>query len=436
MTAVGPGTPLRAARGALAFGLVTVLAGFGGFGTWAAMAHLQSAAVAVGEVTVDSYRKTVQHLKGGIIGELLVRDGDHVAADDVLLRLDDTQLRTADEILSNRLNESLARQARLAAERDDAEKIAFPEELLQRSRQPLVAEAMTGQLNIFNARRHLLDGQIAVLRQRNEQFVEEVTALDAQQRAMLRQLNLIAEEIGTVEYLLRSGLGQKPRLLSLKREEARLEGERGEHLAQMARIRQSISGTELEIMTLRNRRLDEVAGDLREADTMIHETRERLLENQDALRRTVLRAPQSGVVVNMRFHTPGGVVGPGEAILELVPRDDRLVVLARIRPDDIDSVHPGLRAEIRLTAFKQRITPMVDGEVETVSADRLNDPRTGETYYLARVQLDPRSLSQATTAPLYPGMPAEVLVLTGARTALDYLLSPIANALPRAWREQ
>lgn len=432
---VSPASPLRAARGPVAFGIVTVLAAFGGVGTWAAMAPLHSAAVAVGEVTVDSYRKTVQHLEGGIIGAILARDGDVVDADDILVRLDDTRLRANRRILLNRLREGLARQARLAAERDGESEIAFPEELLDRASDAEVAEVIDGQRNLFKARRQLLDGQIAVLRQRNEQYAQEVAALDAQQRAMLRQLDLVAEEVATVQYLVRSGLGQKPRLLALQREAARLEGERGEHLARMARIRQSMAGTELEIINLQNRRIEEVAGDARETETLIHDTRQELAELEDAIRRTVIRAPQPGVIVNLRFHTTGGVVGPGEAILDIVPRNDRLIVEARIRPEDIDVVHPGLAAQVRLTAFKQRLTPTADGTVITVSADRLHDEPGDEAYYLARIALDPVSVS-ALPAELYPGMPAEALIITGRRTAFDYIAAPIAQALPRAWREE
>ncbi|MBW7852275.1 MAG: HlyD family type I secretion periplasmic adaptor subunit [Rhodospirillales bacterium] len=429
-----PPSPLGSARGALTVGIVTVLAAFGGLGTWAAVAPLHSAAVAVGQVTVDSYRKTIQHLEGGIIGEIAVRDGDEVAAGDVLVRLDDTRLRASHRILINRLREGLARQARLAAERDDAAAVAFPKELLDQRSDPEVADVIEGQRNLFQARRQLLAGQIAVLQQRNQQYAQEVAALDAQQQAMRRQLDLVSEEIATVAYLVRSGLGQKPRLLALQREAARLEGERGEHLARMARVRQSMAGTELEIINLRNRRMEEVAADDRETEMLVHDTRQELAEIEDSLRRTVVRAPKPGIVVNMRFHTTGGVVGPGEAILDIVPDDDRLVVEARVRPEDIDVVHPGLAAQVRLTAFKQRLTPTADGTVITVSADRLADPVSGEAYYLARISLDDESLSRLP-AELYPGMPAEALILTGRRTAFDYIASPITQALPRAWRE-
>lgn len=180
--------------------------------------------------------------------------------------------------------------------------------------------------------------------------------------------------------------------------------------------------------------MEEVAADDRETEMLVHDTRQELAEIEDSLRRTVVRAPKPGIVVNMRFHTTGGVVGPGEAILDIVPDDDRLVVEARVRPEDIDVVHPGLAAQVRLTAFKQRLTPTADGTVITVSADRLADPVSGEAYYLARISLDDESLSRLP-AELYPGMPAEALILTGRRTAFDYIASPITQALPRAWRE-
>ncbi|HLT77765.1 MAG TPA: HlyD family type I secretion periplasmic adaptor subunit [Ferrovibrio sp.] len=442
--------PTMGIAGAAALGLIVILAAFGGFGSWAALAPLSSAAIAPGEVTVDGYRKTVQHLDGGIVREILVGNGSAVSAGDVLIRLDDTAARASVALLAGRYIDALTREARLIAERDDVAAPAMPvpalparlsgvdDALFDRA---MIAEAWRGQLNIFHARRRALDGKGAVLRQRVEQYREEIAALRAQIAAEDRQLKLIAEELRDVQHLFDQGLHRKARLLELQRAEARLGGLRGEHLALVTRARQAMAGTELEIITLQNERLREVMQELREVQALLADVQERLIAAAATLQRTEIIAPQAGIVVGLAVHTPGAVIAPGERILDIVPQENRLMVEARVRPEDIDVVHQGLPAHVRLTAFSQRTTPVVGGRVVLVSADRLRDePRRGgrelsdEGYYLARIELDREALAALDLA-LYPGMPAEAMIVTGSRTALDYLLSPVTNALGRALRE-
>jgi HlyD family type I secretion membrane fusion protein len=290
-------------------------------------------------------------------------------------------------------------------------------------------------VNVFEARRQSLEGQQAVLRQRVEQYREEIVGLQALEHAQKRQLDLIYEETASVRDLVERGMERKPRLLALQRAWANLEGSRGENIAQIARTRQNIAGTELEIIQLRRARLDEVTTDLHEVQTQINDYRERMLAAADVLKRIDIRAPQGGIVVGLKFHTTGGVIQAGESIMDLVPQKEMLIVEARLRPDDIDDVHPGLPAQVRLTAFKQRVTPSVDGTVSLVSADRITDQRTGEPYFKAQVQIDPRSLSKLPNATLYPGMPADVIITTGKRTAFDYMVSPFTDAMQHAFRE-
>jgi HlyD family type I secretion membrane fusion protein len=429
-------SPARAARGAILLGAVAILTGFGGFGTWSAVSSLDSAAVARGEITVSTYRKTVQHLEGGIVREILVHDGSQVKAGDVLIRLDPTQARATYALLQNQIYENLALRSRLRAERDGAAEITFDPELLSHNDDANAAAEMRGQAKIFSSRRQLLDGRIAVLHQRVQLMRQEIVALDAQQKSRSRQLELITEEINTQQGLVNRGLGQKPRLLELQRQSAEIEGQRGDLLAQIVRTNQSIGGIDLDIMGLQNERLNEVTTGLRDADAKLHELQERLASAEDTLKRIDIRAPQDGVVVGLRVHTPGGVIGAREAVMDIVPQDADLLVEARVPAEDIEAIHPGLSAEVRLTAYKQRTTPTVPGEVTVVSADRMHDDRTGENYYVTRVHLDEKALAQLPHVKLYPGMPAEVLIITGRRSAFDYIVSPITQALPKAFREK
>lgn len=424
----------RAIRGPFLLGCGVIVACFFGVGAWGGMAPLDSAAIAPGTVVVETYRKTVQHLEGGIVREILVKDGDVVRAGDVLVRLDDTKARTNLDALQSRYYAALAREARLIAERDGRTEIAFAADL-RSAEHPAAIEAIGGQQRIFEARRQWLDGQLAILEQQIAQSHQEIAALRAQVKSETRQLELVGEEIKGVQSLVDKGLERKPRLLALQRTSEEINGHRGEHLALIARAEQRIGEAQLQMSDLKNKRIDEIARELRETQSEIFELRERMLAAQDVLERIDIRAPRDGVVVKQRVHTVGGVIGPGEAILDLVPQREHLLIEARVRMDDIDVVHVGLPAQIRLIAYRQRWTPSVDGTVQTVSADRLQDDRTGEAFFIARIELAPDALAKLPDVTLYPGMPAEVMIQTGARTALDYMLSPITESLVRAFRE-
>lgn len=438
MELAGETPPLgRLLRGSFLFGSAVTLVAVLGLGAWGGMAPLHSAAIASGQVVVQGNRKTIQHLEGGIVREILVRDGDRVAAGDVLIRLDDTKARTSLDALVARRVALLAREARLVAERDGRDTIAYAAELLKAAaREPAAAEAMAGQNRIFAARRQWLEGQTAILRQQIGQSHQEIVALRAQIESETRQLEYINEEIEGVKTLVDKGLERKPRLLSLQREAQRIAGNRGEHLAMTARAEQRIGEAELQIADLQNRRIDEIARELRDVQGELFELTEKIAAARDVLERVEIRAPHDGIVMASKVHTPGGVIQPGDAVLELVPQNDGLIIEARVRMDDIDAVHVGLPAQVRLTAYKQRTTPTVEGTVRDVSADRLADSRTGEMFFLARVAVDPQSLKSLPHVQLYPGMPADVLIMTGERTALDYMLAPITQSLAKAFREE
>jgi HlyD family type I secretion membrane fusion protein len=274
-----------------------------------------------------------------------------------------------------------------------------------------------------------------VLRQRTALLKEEIIGLKAQENAATRSLKLIAEEAAGVKELVDKGLERRPRLLNLERQTAEIEGKRGETLAAIARANQSIAEVDLQLLALRNDTLNEVANDLRDVQKKISDLQEQMRTAADILGRMEIRAPKSGQVVDLKVHTTGGVTAPGEALMYIVPRDDLLIIEAQVRPDDIDSVYPGLEAEVRLSAYKQKVTPTFKGIVTRVSADLFTDQRTGMKYYTAIVRIDEESLRAAPEVALAQGMPAEVMILTGARSAFGYALAPIRDSFRRAFRE-
>jgi HlyD family type I secretion membrane fusion protein len=419
-------------------GLLILLAFGLGFGGWAALAPLSSAAIAPGFVRVESNRKTVQHLEGGIIDELRVQDGDIVQAGQVLIRLDRTQAAARHDALLHQYQSLRAAEARLIAERDGRHRIAFGEELESRRAEPRVTDILAGQESIFETRRRSYQGQIGILEQRVEQLRSEIAGLRAQVSSEDRQLALIAEETADVDSLVGKGLERKARLLALRRQAALLEGGRGEHIAEIARAQQAIGETELETFSLEDRLAAEVAEGLEEVQNQLAETEEELRAAEDVLRRHEITALIAGTVVGLRFFTEGGVIEPGVPILDIVPESDRLIIEAQVNPLDIDTVEPGLPAQVRLIAFKQRSTPTLDGQVVQVSADSLSDEEaeTAISFYKADVEIDPAELTRLDGVSLYRGMPAEVLIRTGERTLADYLLAPVLDSFARAFREE
>ncbi len=433
-TPEGPSRPQVVASVLVGFAVIAVF--FGILGGWAAQARLDSAAIAPGVVAVETKRKTVQHLEGGIVGEILVRDGDRVHAGQVLIRLDDTRPRATLELLRGRYMGAQALKARLIAERDHREEIVFPEPLLGQRDDPKGAEIIDGQINIFETRRQSLSGQTAILRQRMARYREEIHGLEGVITAEETQLRLIDEEITGVKKLLEKGLAQKPRLLALQRKQAEINGERSRNQASIARANQSIAETRLRITNLDTARIDEVVQELRDAQTLLFDLVEEIRTAEDVLRRTAILAPLDGVVVDLKVFTSGGVITSGEPLLDIVPSADRLVVEAQIDPDDIDVVRVGLPARVQFTAFNRRHLVPVKGVVTSVSADRLVDERSGLPYYLARIELADDLPEALEGISLYPGMQAEVMIVTGERTVLDILVQPIAQSFNRAFREE
>jgi len=417
-------------------GFAVLLLAFVGFGGWAAVAKLGSAAVAPGMVTVESYRKTIQHLEGGIIKEIRVRDGDTVTEGQVLVRLEDTQPRAQLEIVRSGYLALRALEVRLIAERDNLERIVFPNELVSLQDDPRVRETLNGQDRVFKARRDSMQGEIAVLEQRIEQLQAQISGLDALQQSEKQRIDSLNGELQDFRKLLKEGHVDKLRVLDLERSIAALEGDRAEHLADMARAKMQIGETRLQIMQVKKKFLAEVVAELRDVQTKIFDAQERMRALRDTLERTEIRASNEGIVVGLGVHTVGGVISPGTRILDIVPRGEPLVVEAQVQPTDIDKVHPGLTADIRFSAFKARTTPVVEGKVLTVSADRLIDQADKRAYYLARIEVTPEGMAQLHGLQLLPGMPAEVIIKTGERTFLEYLLQPLLDSFARSFKEE
>lgn len=429
-------SPMGTARGSVLAGLAIVAIGFGGFGSWAAVAPIASAAIAPGSIVVDSNRQTVQHLEGGIISEILVSDGVRVRAGDVLVRLDETRIRANVEQLRGQYFALRGEEARLEAERDALPVVTFPAELTSLISDPSVATIIKGQTNVFESRARTLKGQADVLQQRRQQIIEESKGLDVQQKAQLRQINLIAEEAKSVKELVDKGLEKRPRLLALERASAGLEGERGELLSNIARAEQRIGEIDLQLVDLDNRLMSEVVQRLREVQAQIFDVEQKLRATEDMMTRIDVRAPRSGQVVDLHFHTPGGVIPAGAPILDIVPDDDKLIVEARLDPLDVESVHVGMPAEITLSAYNRRKVPTLGGRVILVSADRIDDPKVDLPYYLIRAEVDRGQLEGLDEVKLLPGMPAEMMIETGSRTALRYTFDPLINSMNRAFREE
>lgn len=420
----------------LIVGLMIVLLLGGGVGGWAATVKLSGALIAQGSVVVDQNVQKVQHPTGGIVGELRVRDGDHVKAGDVLVRLDETVMRANLAIVSKGLDQQLARKARLEAERDGAEAIAFAPDLVARAKDPDIAATLASEQKLFELRRTERSGQKAQLAQRVAQLEQEIGGIEAQQAAKAQEIDLIGRELAGVRDLYNKNLVQLSRLTQLEREMARLGGERAQLLAVAAQSRGRIAEIRLQIIQIDQNLSSEVAKELRETDGKIGEFVERKITAEDQLRRIDIRAPQNGFVFQSAVHTIGGVITASDPIMYIVPDNDRLQVEAKVQPQDIAQVKVGQYAVLRFSAFDTRTTPEIDGEVTRVSADTSTDQRTGMSYYTIRVGLPPEELKKLGELKLLPGMPVETFVQTGERTVISYLMKPLYDQFMRAFREK
>jgi HlyD family secretion protein len=407
-----------------------------GVGGWASTAEISGALIAQGSLVVDSNVKKVQHPSGGVVGEVRARDGDHVKAGDILVRLDETVTRANLAIITKGLTELYARKARLGAERDGADSVAIPKELAGRADDPDVQEALASERKLFELRRNARLGQKNQLQERIKQLQEQITGLTAQQDAKSKEMTIINQELQGVRDLWAKNLVQINRLTSLEREEARLQGEHGQLIATAAEAKGKIVETELQILQVDQQATSDVAKELRETDSKIGEYVERKVTAEDQLKRTDLRAPQDGVVFQSTANTVGGVITAGDPVMLIVPEADNLLVEAKVEPKDIDQVQFGQPVVLRFSAFNMRTTPEVNGTVVRVAADTSTDQRTGQSYYVVRISMTADEITKLGDVKLTPGMPVEAFIQTGERTMLSYLVKPLHDQLKRAFREK
>jgi HlyD family secretion protein len=432
--------PKKAIRKLNVLGLTVIAVLIGGVGGWAATMQLSGAVIAGGVIVVESNVKKIQHPTGGVVGEILVKQGDIVKEGQILLRLDDTIPRASLGIVRSQLDEILARQGRLLAERDGAETITFAEELAERKKEASVAALITGEEKLFESRRRVRTGQRNQLKERIAQIEKEIVGLAAQRDAKEKELGLIAEELKGVESLYKKNLVSIMRYMALQRDQAKLEGDRGQFIADIARARARISESELQIIQLESEFRNEVLKELRDIEGKMGELRERHTAAQDQLKRVDLRAPQAGIVHQLNVHTVGGVITNAETVMLIVPLSDALIVEVKVAPSDIDQIAVGATVLVRIMAGNQRTNPDVTGSVTNISADLTRDPPSagspGAAYYLVRITLSAESISQLTDLKLIPGMPVESFIQTTMRTPLDYLLKPLREQIARAFRER
>jgi len=416
-----------------AAGIVALLVLGGAAAGWTAMVQLAGAVIAPGTVVVETNVKKVQHATGGIVGEIFVRDGDKVSAGDLLMRLDDTVLKANVGIVTGQLNQLAIRKARLIAERDDLDKIEVPSQLARQAEDPAVQEIIAGELALFQSRRAARAGQKRQLTERIAQLGQEIQGLVAQQEAKTAEIGLIEQELVGLVELFKKELVPSMKIASLRRESARLGGERGQLLAAIAQARGKISEVELQILQLDQDLKAEVTRDMRDVQAKEAEYIERRVAAEDALKRSDIRSPQTGIVHQMSVHTVGGVVTQSEPIMLVVPEGEALVIEAKVAPQDIDHVVHGQSAFVRFPNFSQYTTPEFAGVVDRVAADLTRENQTGLSYFVTRIVL--KDSERDGALKLKAGMPAEVHIRTAERTAVSYLLKPLADQVARAFRE-
>lgn len=404
------------------------------FGGWSALAPLASAALAPGVVSPDGNRKTIQHLEGGIIRSIHVRDGDHVAVGQPLVTLDDTNTRARLEELTERFNFLAVTEARLIAERNGSDQISFPAHVGNKD-DPRIQELMEGQQSLLASRQAMQSGREEILKARIRQLDEQNAGLRDVIAAQERQRALIISEVETTQKLVDQGLQRLPHLLALERGQADIEAGQAANRARIAENEQQIGETRLQILATKEQSAERINDEIVNVQQKMAEVRSQLPTHLDRLSRTVIRAPIDGTVMNVAVHTESGVLGSGAALLDIVPDEARLIVDARVRPTDIDRVHPGMKARVLLSAYRQRNMPLIHGDLISISPDSLADQRTGDAYFLAKVSVAPEELEGLVDVKMSPGMPAEVMLLDDEKTMLGYLFDPLKNSLLHSFRE-
>jgi HlyD family type I secretion membrane fusion protein len=430
----GDEAPSDSIRRVALAGWLIIAVFFGGIGSWAATAPLNGAVVGNAVVKVEGNRKSVQHLDGGIVKELRIKEGDKVNAGDVLIILDETQARAEYDVLSQQYMVLRATEARLLTELDRGSELVMPEDL--KTQDSYFKSVWNGQVSQFDSRRAAIEGQRSVIREKINQLGSQIVGAEAQVKAFTDQISSVRAEAKDIQPLVERGLIARPRILQLERTAFGLEGQIADAKANIAKARQAIAEQEQQIAQLDNDRMADITKDLRDTQAKMLEVIPKAMNAKAVLSRMDIRSPYAGRVVALTVFSVGGVIQRGEKILDIVPDQDSLTIEAQIAVEDISDIRPNMRAEVHLTAYKQRIVPIIHGDVIQVSADRLTDPKTNNPYYVAFVRIDESELAAMPNIKLYPGMPATVMIPTVQRTAFDYIIGPLVMSFNHSFRQK
>ncbi len=415
-------------------GIIVIAVGFGGFFSWAFTAELDSAAVASGSVIVDSRKKVVNHFEGGILKKLLVEEGERVREGQVLMLLDGTRSESELGQLQGERYGLRAKLARLRAEQKAEAKIEFPPQLLS-SNQDYVANILDDEKLLFNKRNEVYDAKRDAQAKQIEQFEAEARALDSQIKARTRQEELVAEQLNGIRMLAEKGFATRTQLVEIENSWSDIVGDMGEFKAQKAAAEQQMAEAEINLASIEMEWQSDIATEIQEAQLALNDVNQRIRASEDVLNRLEVKAPQAGIVGNIQVRTQGGVISPAEPIMDIIPEDEPLLIEAMINRQDIDSVHVGSKAQIKLTAYSQRRLAPLDGEVKYVAADQTVDEQRDSSYYIVRAAIDPGELAERDDIEIRPGMPADILILKSPRKAIDYLVDPITESMSKAFRE-
>ena len=406
-----------------------------GGGLWASTTEIEGAVIASGFVVVESQPKTIQHFEGGIVQDILVKNGDEVKVDDVLLRLNPVDPQANSEIVQNRLYEAMAKVARLNSEQQRLGRISWPQSFDVLEEPDNASDIINGQTKLFEARRKAINTQTAQLQQRIKQTTDQINGLYKLVGTERAQKKSVEAELSNLNTLLVSGYVSGSKVMSMEREQSRIDGNIATHEADIARLNSTIGELELQISQIRRDADSEILAELREAEAVVADLTSQNESLADKMQRVEIRAPVAGLVHDMSVTTVGGVIMPGDAIMQIIPRDDNLVIDARVAPRDIDQVFKTQSATVNLSAFNQRETPQLNGHVIDISADVLEDKYTGLFYYTTRVEIPGPEIKRLVDLKLIPGMPAEVFMKTNKRTVSSYLLKPVTDTMKQAFRE-
>ncbi|KQV34940.1 MULTISPECIES: HlyD family type I secretion periplasmic adaptor subunit [unclassified Rhizobium] len=415
-------------------GLATILVSFGGFFTWAFSVELSSATVANGTVIVDSKRKTISHFEGGVMSRLLVQEGDKVSAGQPLIEMEDTRARSSLQSLQIRRIGLIAKLARLKAEQAEMQKIDFPRDFGD-AQDVAVDDAVKAETVFFEKRRETKEGRVEVQKKTIEEYAEQAKSLDIQIQAADQQIELIKEQRAAIATLVQKGAAPRTRLIDIDARLSELARERGELVGGRAQAEKAGAGAELTLIGIESEFQSTTAGEITTARVELLDVEEQITASQDVLRRLEIRSPQDGIVSDILLRTPGSAVTPGQPLIEIVPENEPLLVEMRVNPRDIDSIAVGSRTQVRLTAYNQRSRLPMEGTITYVAADQSVDEKSNSAFFVARAKLDAASLKANPDVRLYPGMPAEVLIIHAPRRAIDYLTSPVLESFNRAFRE-